>query len=341
VAVDVRTSFALAIISLLMFLVAAPASAQQVPQLAPITGEPADVAAVDATRRILVIGDTLSGGLGAGLVRLTEDEQKFDVTFRPNESSGLARTAIYDWASTLPAILEANEYWGVVVMIGSNDRRDIQGQTFKTPPWAGAYKANTEALLDVLKNQGVKTFWAGNPPFADPALNDDIVYITALQKELVEKRGETFVDLYVPLIGADGKYTDTGADDTGSIRKLRSRDGVTFYKQGNNRLAQIVLGAIQARLADDVFEGTATPEALPATPLLGRTGINGEPVIMESKEIAASLKQMAANSSASQIKVPVAATPLTDADRLFTIGEPVTGPKGRFDDFSAEASSNP
>ena len=83
---------------------------------------------VDATKRILVIGDALSGGLGAGLVRLTESEQKFEVTFRPNKSSGLARIAIYDWAATLPSILEANDYWGVVILIGSNDRRDIQGQ---------------------------------------------------------------------------------------------------------------------------------------------------------------------------------------------------------------------
>ena len=94
---------------------------------------------------------------------------------------------------------------------------------------------------------------------------------------------------------------------------------------------------MQARLADDVFEGTtAKPEDLPATPLLGRTGINGEPVILESKEIAASLKQIAASTSASQIKAPIATTPLTDADRLFSTGEPITGPKGRFDDFNGE-----
>lgn len=338
VVAEVRKYLVHAIISIVMVLAAAAGGAQQVPETDPQSVEET----VDTTKRILVIGDALSGGLGAGLVRLTESEQKFEVTFRPNESSGLARTAIYDWAATLPSILEANDYWGVVVLIGSNDRRDIQGQPFRSGSWAEAYKANAEALLEVMKNQGVKVFWASNPPFADTALNEDILYITALQKDLVEKRGETFVDLYAPLLGADGKYTDTGADDTGSVRRLRSRDGITFYKQGNNRLAQIVLGAIQARLADDVFEDTtAKPEDLPATPLLGRTGINGEQVILESKEIAASLKQVAATTTASQTDAPIATTPLTDADRLFSTGEPIAGPKGRFDDFSAEELLTP
>ncbi len=328
-----RKSVMVIIVSILMIVAA---SAQQVPA-------PVELAIMaDAPKRILVIGDTLSGGLGAGLVRLTQSEQKFEFTFRPNESSGLARTEIYDWAAALPSILEANEYWGVVVMIGSNDRRDITGQPFKSAPWSESYKANMEALLDVLKNQGVKTFWASNPPFADAKLNDDMQFITSLQKKLVGDRGENFVDLYAPLLGADGRYSDTGADDTGTVRKLRSRDGVGFYKQGNNRLAQIVLGAIQVRLADDAFEGVnARPGEFPETPLLGRAGINGEPVILESTGIAASLKQVAATTSAAQIKAPAVATPMTDADRLFSTGEPITGPKGRLDDFSVEAPSTP
>ncbi len=294
----------------------------------------------DVARRVLVIGDTLSGGLGAGLQRITETEAKFDVTFRTNESSGLARTEIYDWAQALPNILEANDYWATVIMIGSNDRRDIKDKSFKSDGWIEAYSANVGALVDVLKNQGVKVFWVGNPPFEDSTLNEDLVFITGLQKKVVEERGEVFVDLYAPLVGADGKYTDTGPDETGSVRKLRSRDGVGFYKQGNNRLGQIVLGALQVRDADDKFSGVeSASQALPETPLFGRTGVNGEPVVFDSQELAADLKKVAANTKVDQPEMPAAAATQSETEQLFITGGPLTGPKGRFDDFSAEAPS--
>ncbi len=289
----------------------------------------------ESVRRILVIGDTLSGGLGAGLRRITESEQKFDVTFRPNESSGLARPEIYDWAQVLPSIFEANEYWGVVVMIGANDRRDMEDKLFRSQDWISAYKKNVETLLDALKAQDVRVFWASSPPFADPEHDFDMLFLSELHRGIVEARGETFIDLYKPLLGANGKYSDTGADSTGIVRRLRARDGVGFYKEGNNRMAQILLGEIQIREADEDFEKTSpVAQALPSSPLFGRTDINGEPVILKSDEVAESMKQVAANASTSQVKAPVAATPITEADRLFTVGTPVTGPKGRFDDFS-------
>jgi hypothetical protein len=301
-----------------------------------------ETATAETTKRILVIGDTLSGGLGAGLKRLTESEQKYDVTFRPNESSGLARPEIYDWAQALPSIFEANEYWAVVIMIGSNDRRDIEGKVFRSEEWVAAYKKNVETLLDALKAQNARVFWASNPPFSEQSLDADMMFINGLHREIVEVRGETFIDLYKPLLGGDGKYTDTGADNTGTVRKLRARDGVGFYKEGNNRMAQILLGEIQIREADEVFEkAPVTAQALPATPLFGRTDVNGEPVILKSDEVAESMKQVAANTTASQVKIPVATTPVTDADILFATGKPVTGPRGRFDDFSVAPSSSP
>ncbi len=312
-----------------------PASGVALAQQAQLPEVLQESVTTESAKRILVIGDTLSGGLGAGLARFTESEQKFAVTFRPNESSGLARPEIYDWAQALPSIFEANQYWGVVVMIGSNDRRDIEGKVFRSPEWVVAYKKNAETLLDALKAQNARVFWASNPPFAEAALDDDMVFINGLHREIVEARGETFVDLYKPLLGGDGKYTDTGPDSTGTVRKLRARDGIGFYKEGNNRMAQILLGEIQIREADELFEkAPVAAEALPATPLFGRTDINGEPVILKSDQVAEGIKQVAANIAAPLVKEQPTVTPMTEADRLFTLGSPVAAPKGRFDDFS-------
>jgi uncharacterized protein len=284
----------------------------------------------EGARRVLVIGDALSGGLGAGLSRLTEGKGEFLATFRPNEASGLARPEIYDWAASIPGILEAQDYWAVVVMIGVNDRREVGDAEFRSTAWPEEYKKNISRLLDALRNDNVRVFWVSQPPFAQEALNADMQYISAIQKELVEARGETFIDLYSPLIGEDGKFTDMGTDDAGTLRKLRASNGVGFYKEGNNRIAQILLGAIKARAADDAFE-KASASAAPETPLIGRADLNGEPALFDTIELSKSLQQTAKVKE--QTPQPITSTS-TSATRLFTFGDPGEAPKGRFDDFS-------
>jgi hypothetical protein len=80
----------------------------------------------DGIYRILVIGDSMAGGLGAGMVRMAANESGFEVVSRFNESSGLTRPDVYDWASALPKIMDGKNFNAVVVLIGMNDRQDIQ-----------------------------------------------------------------------------------------------------------------------------------------------------------------------------------------------------------------------
>ncbi len=78
-----------------------------------------------------------------------------------------------------------------------------------------------------------------------------------MQKERVEAKGARFIDIRHAFANPQGSYTDTGPDDTGEFVRLRSRDGVHFFKQGNNRLAQLVLEAIKQ---------SPWPAAKPAAP---------------------------------------------------------------------------
>ena len=315
----------------------------------------------DETRvyRVLVIGDALAGGLGSGLSRILENDIQYDVAFRVNESSGIARPELYDWASAIPSIVEGKNYDAAVLLMGTNDRRDIllndQTFPFQSEPWSKAYRINTDKLLDVLKANGLQVYWAGLPPMGDPQYDKDMKFVTAIHKERTEAKGEVFVDLYQPLIGADGAYTDRGADDTGEVRRLRSRDGVTFYKQGNNRLGQIVLGAIKVRQADAVFEHTTAATAdtplYPETPLFGQEGDNGEAVVFESGMVAAAIKKGNEEKVASQDVAGPALLPEqpsrpriapegSAADSLFTLGRAGAAAPGRFDDFSFSAPAN-
>ena len=117
--------FRLAIASLGMVLASTLGEAQTV-ENAPIMGsqsaEEVAVQPVDDTYRILVIGDALGGGLGAGLSRMAETEPRFEIVNRFQETSGLARPEVYDWPASLPKIMEGKEFNAVVVLLGAYDR---------------------------------------------------------------------------------------------------------------------------------------------------------------------------------------------------------------------------
>lgn len=299
---------------------------------------------------ILVIGDTLGGGLGAGLTRMTETGQGFEILNRFVEDSGIARPEVYDWAASLPKIVEGKAFDAIVVMMGTNDRQTIRTgtlrQPFNTPGWADAYKAQTDRVLDALVATGAKVFWVSLPPMADADFEAAMRTVTAIQKDRVEARGLVFIDIRKAFLKADGGYTDMGADDTGTVRKLRSSDGVTFYKQGNNRLAQLVLAAIQeaeakpAAVAAKEEPKVALPVAIPeaAVPVFGQWDAAGNPLLIEPKDVLAAMASASSETfvlgGSMQRDLAAAALPGSAAEKLFKLGTAEKPPVGRIDDFS-------
>ena len=295
----------------------------------------------DGVYRILVIGDSLAGGLGAGMARMAANETGFEVVSRFNESSGLTRPDVYDWARAIPKIMEGKNFNAVVVLIGMNDRQDIRSDagplTFNTAEWIKAYQANTNAIADALKLQNVKVFWLGEPPMGEPAYDADMKIVAALQKDTVVAKGQSYIDTRPLLLASDGSYMDFGPDDTGEMRKLRQRDGVTFFKQGNNKFGQLILAAIKATANETVVE-PATPVALspaigvtPSIPIFGQSDAIGGVVIQETQSVIASANTAVVQAASKDLNNAAAGS---SAEKLFTKGEATVAPPGRFDDFS-------
>lgn len=289
---------------------------------------------IETVVRILVIGDNMAGGLGAGMARMVLGDDTVQVVVRSNESSAITRPDVYDWAAAIPKIMDGKEFNAVVVLIGSNDRQDIRGASgrlkFNTPEWTAAYKANTDAIITALIAQNVKVFWLGEPPMGDAAYDADMKLVTSLQKDSVVAKGTTFIDTRVALSNTDGSYMESGPDDTGEVKKLRQRDGVTFLKQGNNKFGQVVLAAIKAggvtpqaaiAIAPIVTEPIApTPGIEIPGPVFGQQDANGTDILHDTATIIA----MAANPASAPSSV----------DQLFIVGQSSVAPFGRFDDFS-------
>jgi uncharacterized protein len=303
----------------------------------------------DGVERVLVIGDSMAGGLGAGMARMAAGDATIEVVNRFNESSAITRPDIYDWSAALPKIMDGKNFTTVVVLIGLNDRQDIRTAdgrlSFNTPEWTKAYQANVDAIADTLKAQNVKVFWLSEPPMGDAAYDADMKLVSSLQRERVVAKGAIFVDTRTPLLNSDGTYMDFGPDDTGEMKKLRQRDGVTFLKQGNNKFGQIVLAAIKAggegqmpavtAPADD----TAAPVAVNATPMFGQMDANGQDVLHNSGDVVASAA-IATAQPAGVDTGPLKASSQS-AIKLFETGEPTIAPVGRFDDFSYVAPAQP
>lgn len=309
---------------------------------------------------ILAIGDALGGGLGAGLARTSEAGGNYDVSIRFNEESGLARPEVYDWAATVPKILEGNAYDVIVIMLGANDRQmirdgDSMRYEFGTPEWTAAYTKQVNLLLDQLAASKARIIWVAPPPMRDPDYDAAMQSIAALQKAEVEKRGMTFLDLRKSFTNPDGSYTDATTDGAANIVKLRGRDGISFFKAGNNLMGEQVLAVIAADdKPDDVQPAEKTSrldvpevnktdsEALLAgsVPLFGQAVMDGAPYTVQPEGVTANAILLAAGDLGPEAALKTLrdlAPTGSGAERLFKLGSPEPAPAGRPDDFAAPA----
>ena len=302
-------------------------------------------------KRILVIGDQMAGGMGAGITRMAENDDTIQVANRFNESSGLVRPEIYDWAAAIPKMAEGKDFTTAFVLMGLNDRRDMrsgdQVLKFNSPDWVSAYKQRVDGVIDALLAQHMQIFWMGEPPMGDPALDADMQALSTYQKDRAVAKGATFIDLRAPLLGPDGQYTERGLDDTGTERRLRESDGVTFFKQGNNRLGQIALAALQNGPAAPAVADPAATVALSApaavaavdtnqSPIFGQQDANGTSITKTGTDMMAALAVDSASKQADQSSIiGIGAAKGSNAETLFTTGIAAPAPAGRFDDFTA------
>jgi uncharacterized protein len=313
--------------------------------------------------RILVVGDGLAGGLGAGMTRVMQDQAGVEIHSRFNESSGLSRREFYDWPAALSKILTAKPVDAVVVLVGVNDRQEIRRgnirYAFKSPDWVKGYEANVDALIDVVKSADAKLYWISVPPMANASFDADMLYLNALHRQRVAAKQQNYIDVRSFFVGADGNFVDRGLDDTGVERKLRESDGVKFMKVGNNRFGQVVLSAIKALENDVAPVVVSAPqvveapkpqpeqgvEIVSAPPSFGQTGLDGETVAFRADSLKAPVPSAISVAQRTSGKVnavvpslQINAQPGSEAEKLLNEGVSAAAPVGRFDDFSVPAA---
>ena len=332
-------------------------SEASVDAVAPVVATSDGFGGADGIYRILVVGDSLAGGLGAGMARMVQDDPRYEIVNRFNESSGLSRSEVYDWPNAIGKIVTDKPVDAVVVLLGVNDRQDIRRENFrypfKSPDWLTGYQGNVDRLLASIKTANAVPVWVSIPPMADPTFDADMRFISDIHARQVAARAGTFFDVRRNFLAADGSYTDRGPDDTGTDRKLRSRDGVGFFKQGNNRFGQLVmaeitrLAAAPALVSSNVATAETTIPAPPQTdvtivtalPSFGQEGLDGEQLTFRADAIQPKAPGpiSMARRTATGVAIPEArltAKSGSQAQRLFNDGIVGDAPAGRFDDYA-------
>jgi uncharacterized protein len=317
---------------------------------------------------ILVIGDALAGGLGAGMTRMVQELPSFEILNRFNESSGLARREVYDWSAALGKIVATKPVKAVVVLVGVNDRQEIRDGSvrypFKSPQWVKGYEANVDQLITAIKASQAEIFWVSVPPMADAGFDADMRYLSDIHKARVAAHKGHYIDVRPFFQTADGAFVERGPDDTGVERKLRDSDGVRFMKSGNNRFGQVVLEGIRAQIKNLVPPQpaiAAAPEAVVANdppaagqgvtivaepPSFGQSGLDGESLTFRADSLKApALPQVSvAQRTAGQnvVAAPsmqISAIAGSAAEKFLTDGVVGTVPAGRFDDYAVPAAA--
>ena len=101
---------------------------------------------------ILIVGDSLMGGVGPQLKRLLRKEHKqSNPTLKWKSSTGLTRGDYFNWPKTLSDLLEKRSYNLVVAIFGTNDNQSVEHNRkilkYGTPEWFAFYRARVDEVL--------------------------------------------------------------------------------------------------------------------------------------------------------------------------------------------------
>jgi hypothetical protein len=323
----------LLILIVAVFAVALPAAAQGTKSDKPYF-------AAKEVYQLFVIGDSLAAGLWSGVSRQIETDDRISLNGRYKEDSGLSRPEYYDWNGALPKILASNKIDIAIVMIGSNDAQAMRDGSmryaFDTPEWRQSYVKQVDRLMASLKAAGAAVYWMEMPPMQAAKYDGSMKVISAIHEERAKAAGIRFIATR-NVLSDKGKYAESGFDPAGEFVRMRSRDGVHFLREGNNKLAGLVMAAINADIDTAVAAEPAEPTQPPPETAVNETppgsGLTGAEILAHAKgDFAGPLPTPTDPAMAQLAKTTKAGT---DAARLFSRGEAVTAKPGRFDDVSA------
>ena len=250
-----------------------PMAAPQKPK-APAEPKIVETPKAPNAQTVLVIGDIEAQGLAVGLQVAFADVPSIVVVNRSKNASGLVREQDGEWSVLAQKVLADNKADFIVVMLGVNDKQGIPVPGAKpldagSEAWEQTYKDRLRKLIEQVKATGKPFYWVGLPPTADPDLkpsarSEYASFLSTLNnwyKPAVEAAGGKFIDIWDAFADESGRFTPTGPDVDGQVKRLRASDGILFTRAGQRKLAFFVEQEIRKVMRGDQPLEPTTPEA--------------------------------------------------------------------------------
>ena len=298
--------------------------------------------------RLAVFGDSLAIDLSKALDRFYAEDPNLVVINQGVSSSGFVRDDFFDWNNALAEQIAANSFDLAVVIIGINDRQElnVNGEDAAplSDPWNAAYQARIASFLGQLRAARKPVIWIGLPPMSKTEYSAAISQISNIQRLASFSGGAEYLDIYERFLGEDGKYSSHGPDVNGQNARMRKDDGIHFSTAGSDKLAFYLSQTIRT-----FYRGSGVSIAV-VDPLQGTEGAAmlrppyqglGQTRLLEVAGAVIPISRVPAR--AGELLTATSAPP---AGAPFTLEQLVTAPIGRVDAFgvgidpAAEAVEN-
>jgi len=241
-----------------------PTRRTNAPVIAPSIVVPEIIDKNENATRLAVFGDSMAIDLARALKRSYGDDPDLAILGFGVGSSGFVRDDFFDWNAELAKQIAADSFDLAVIIIGINDRQEINGAAPLSDPWKMAYRDRLNDFLGQLRQANKPAIWVGLPPMRAPTYSAAISRISSLQRLASVSAGVEFVDIYERFTGPDGRFSASGPDLNGQVANMRKSDGIHFSAAGSDKLVFFIrqalaryyrAGSVSIKIADPL-EGT-------------------------------------------------------------------------------------
>lgn len=242
--------------------------------------------------RLHLAGDWLMDGLKNTLRSSLTSVPRIQFQGGKIELQSLRRS---NWNVPVSAIRDrtsSSEIDIAVVMFGVSEIGSLytpgqERKRFGTETWLRRYAARVDRVMKALKANKGAVYWLGLPIVRRRDHSESFQLINTLVRERAYANSVTFIDVYARFQDENGGFNRYGPDLDGTIKLMRSKDGVYFTATGYAKIAHLVLQAIRrdlnrvkaervVTLAGSAVEQKSVRRAKPATaPRRKRTSVLG------------------------------------------------------------------
>jgi hypothetical protein len=139
-----------------------------------------------------------------------------------------------------------------IVMFGASEFGSVFTPTrhrFGTDEWTRIYASRVDRLMKALKTQKGAVYWIGLPVVRRRDHSEAFQLINSILRERAYLNGINFIDSYTRFQDETGGFSRYGPDLAGTIKLLRTKDGVYFTSNGYAKIAQLVMQMVRRDLA--------------------------------------------------------------------------------------------